>query len=250
MLSGGSYVIRPSTNQPVIGSKFTLTLAPVCKVSENPEDTAKDENANEKLRSTGKRALNGGKHAENPERPAENAAKQDKNSEFDDKFLSMFRNVAGADNEVDAFELQSVMGMIFKRDFGSVKNFNLESCRSMVVMADADRSGRLTFQQFKKLFQWIMELRKIYKNYETTPSWDMDAEDLKEALKSLGFKISSESIGVIAVRYYNRDKRINFDDFLQICSRLRASSDSYDSYVTVTAGRESFDDYLMHVVYT
>ncbi len=228
------FVIRSSTNKPVIGSTFTLTLTPAN--DKKIQEGSKDLNAN----------LDSRRHEE-PKREEKISNQTQNDTEFDEKFHAMFRGVAGEDGEVDPFELQNVLGLIFKRDFGSVKHFNLESCRSMVVMADKDRSGKLTFDQFKVLFEWIMELRKIYKNYEQNQSWDMDANDLKDALRNLGYQISKTSVAKIVTRYYNRNKRINFDDFLQICCRLKASAHAYESYQKVG---DSFDDFLMHIVYT
>eukprot|EP00112_Aurelia_sp_Birch-Aquarium-sp1_P011792 Seg2480.2 transcript_id=Seg2480.2/GoldUCD/mRNA.D3Y31 product="GRIP1-associated protein 1" protein_id=Seg2480.2/GoldUCD/D3Y31 len=48
---------------------------------------------------------------------------------FDSKFVEFFKKVAGADGEIDAFELQSVLTAVFKKEFNDTKEFSLEACR-------------------------------------------------------------------------------------------------------------------------
>ena len=232
-MSDGRFVIK-STGLATVGAQFTLTLAP--NVDNEKEERA-DENANDR----------GKIHHKDGRRVKTEASHESHDTEFDEKFYSFFKAVADDDLEVDAFELQSVIGRIFKRDFGMVKEFSIECCRSLIVMADADRTGRLNYPQFKTLFQWIMEIRKLYKSCESSQSWDMDSRDLKKLITSLNYDIQLETIDLIAMKYRNRKLRIDFDDFLQICARIRACHDSYASYQTVG---DSFDEYLMHLIYT
>ena len=61
-----------------------------------------------------------------------------------------FNKVAGADGEIDAFELQRVLAAVFKKDEGSV---SLECARSCVAMVDRDRSGKLDYVEFRSLYR-------------------------------------------------------------------------------------------------
>ena len=228
-MSAQQYVVRP-TGVASVGSEFTLTLAVEGKTNEQA-----DENANDREKSS------------HEKEPKANSSGEVVDTEFDEKFFTLFKAVADEDLAVDAFELQSVIGKIFKRDFGIVKEFSIECCRSLIVMADADRSGTLDYGQFKKLFQWIMSTRMLYKSYESSQSWDMDSRDLKQLIRSQNYNIRQETIDLIAMKYRNRQLRIDFDDFLQISARLRTCHDSYESYQTVG---DTFDDFLMHLIYT
>lgn len=233
-MSDKRFVIK-STGLATVGAQFTLTLA---TAAENEKEKHVDENANDH----GKINLK-----ESEKVRAESSSESPDADEFDEKFFSFFKAVADDDLEVDAFELQSVIGKIFKRDFGIVKEFSIECCRSLIAMADEDRTGRLNYHQFKILFQWIMGTRKLYKSYENSQSWDMNSRDLKKAIRSLNYDIQKDTIDLIAMKYRNRQLRIDFDDFLQICARLRACHNSYASYQTVG---DSFDEFLMHLIYT
>lgn len=228
-MSTQQYVVK-STGVPSVGSEFTLTLAVEGKKKEQADENANDRDKNNQEKD-----------------PEADSSGEAVDAEFDEKFFALFKAVADEDLAVDAFELQSVIGKIFKRDFGMVKEFSIECCRSLIVMADADRSGKLDYGQFRKLFQWIMSTRTLYKSCESSQSWDMDSRDLKQLIRSQNYNIRQETIDLIAMKYRNRQLRIDFDDFLQICARLRTCHDSYESYQTVG---DTFDDYLMHVIYT
>ena len=236
-MSAERYVMKASSEKAHLGSKFTLTLIPSTETNRAKGNT--DENFNFKP----------DKEDKETNKTAETKQEVDNNnrSEVDEKFLTLFKGVAGEDLEIDAFELHKLLGSVFKRDFGEVKDFSIECCRSLIVMVDRDRSGKLDFAQFKDLFQWLMEKRKVYKKYENNQSWDMDAADLKDVIASLGFEICEETINLLAVKYRNRRQRINFDDFLQICARVQSCHDSYCSYQTVG---DTFDEFAMHVIYT
>ena len=246
-MSGDKYVVKTSAGKAVLGTQFTLTLVPS---KDNKETRAKgqtkDENSNEQASGAGSKQSEKDPGNQETKGVAHDAAKQG-SGDVDDKFTTLFKSVAGEDLEVDAFELQDVMGMIFKRDFGELKQFSIECCRSLVVMADKDRSGKLDFPQFKDLFEWVMAKRKVYKSYENGQSWDMDARDLKEIVKSFGYKVKKDTIDLIAVKYRNKKGKINFDDFLQIIARLHACHDGYESYQIIG---DSFDEFVMNIIYT
>lgn len=236
-MSSDRFVVK-SSGAPVIGSQFTLTLAPV--VVDGSSSNARASQANENcLKET---------HVESESnRIPQSQVGKERKEEVDERLFNLFKDVAGVDLEVDAFELQSVVGNIFKRDFGMVKKFSIECCRSLIVMVDTDRSGKLDYPQFKRLFRWILDTRKVYQSYENSQSWDMDSRDLKQVMHNLSYDISSETIELIATKYRNRMFRIDFDDFLQICARLKSCHDSYHSYQTVG---DSFDEFIMHIIYT
>lgn len=222
-MSGERFIVK-SSGFAVAGSEFKLTLQP-----------------------TGDDELEATQAAHSVENETQPSTQEDNGGEFDEKFFGLFKSVAGNDLQVDAFELQSVVGQIFKKDFGIVKQFSIECCRSLIVMADMDRSGKLDFVQFKKLFNWIMDMRKVYKSYENDQSWEMDSRDLKKAMHELSYDLRQETIELIAMKYRNRQLRINFDDFLQICTRLKSCHDSFESYQIVG---NTFDEFVLHMIYT
>lgn len=103
------------------------------------------------------------------------------------------------------------------------KELSLEACRSMVAMVDVDRSGRLEYPEFRELWTTIMEWKNNFKTYDKDGSGDMNAIELRGALAKLGFKLSTPVLSSLTLRYANRKGNINFDDFLQICCRIKST---------------------------
>ncbi|XP_065056554.1 calpain-9-like isoform X1 [Rhopilema esculentum] len=172
---------------------------------------------------------------------------QDENDALDNKLSEFFKKVAGEDGEIDSFELQGVITAVFKKEFKGTRDFSLEACRSMVAMMDKDRSGKLVFGEFKDLWFTIMKWKTAFKDYDKDGSGDMDAIELRGALAKLGFKLSTPALSSLVLRYANKKGHISFDDFLQICCRIRSCFESYLSY----QGRSfSLDDYIMSAIYT
>lgn len=168
------------------------------------------------------------------------------NAKFDEKFKGFFEKVAGSDGEIDAFELQRILNQAFKAEIEG-KELSLEACRSMVAMVDVDRSGRLEYPEFRELWTTIMEWKNNFKTYDKDGSGDMNAIELRGALAKLGFKLSTPVLSSLTLRYANRKGNINFDDFLQICCRIKSTFESYLGY----QGKSfSLDDYIMSAVYT
>lgn len=172
---------------------------------------------------------------------------EEDNTKFDAKFADFFHKIAGVDGEIDSFELQSVLSAAFKKEFSGSKEFSLESCRSMVAMMDRDRSGNLGMGEFRDLWHTVMKWKDAFKAYDKDGSGDMDAGELRGALAKLGFKLSTPPLSSLVLRYANRKGNISFDDFLQICCRIRSCFESYLSY----QGRSfTLDDYIMSAIYT
>jgi len=165
---------------------------------------------------------------------------------FDSKFEPFFKKVAGNDGEIDAFELQAVLNSAFKKEMNG-KEFSLEACRSMVAMVDRDRNGKLDYEEFRSMWVTVMGYKSNFVNYDKDHSGDMNAVELRDALSTLGFKLSTPVLSSLALRYANKKGLVSIDDYIQICCRVKSSFESYLSY----QGKSfTLDDYIMSAVYT
>ena len=166
--------------------------------------------------------------------------KQTKADIFAEKFGHFFYKVSGDDEEINAYELQLVMKLIFKQHFPRKENFSLEACRSMISMMDADRSGSLSYNQFKKLWMKIMEWKKCFEKSDDDNSVTIDREELESAMKALKFQLSDDTLDTLVARYVNKKGSINLDDFIQVCARVTSMTTAYQDLV----GRDDDDDIL------
>jgi len=98
----------------------------------------------------------------------------------------------------------------------------METVRSTICLMDADKTGKLGFDEFKELWLTLRDWRKKFAKYDRDNSGDMSTFELREALKDVtGINVSNSVLASIGIRYKNQRNAINFDDFLQICVRVQ-----------------------------
>lgn len=154
---------------------------------------------------------------------------REQHNSLDAKFRDFFLSLAGTDEEIDCFELQQVLSMAYKKEMNN-KDFSLESCRSLVSMVDEDQSGKMGYPEFKELWINIRRWKGVFDRYDKDGSGDMNLYELRDSLKDLGFALSNRILTPVAMRFNNKKGSINFDDFLQIVSRLRTLFNSFSQH--------------------
>ncbi|NWI99886.1 SORCN protein, partial [Crypturellus undulatus] len=128
------------------------------------------------------------------------------------------------DGQIDAEELQRCLTQ--SGIAGTYKPFNLDTCRLMISMLDRDRSGSMGFTEFKELWAAINGWMQHFMTFDKDRSGTVDRKELEQALNSMGFRLSPLAVTTIAGRYSTRGK-IEFDDYIACCVRLRALTDCF-----------------------
>uniref|UniRef100_A0A1I8GE46 Calpain-3 n=1 Tax=Macrostomum lignano TaxID=282301 RepID=A0A1I8GE46_9PLAT len=139
-----------------------------------------------------------------------------------------FAKVAGADLEVDAYELRDILNIAFMKEF-KFDGFCLETCRSMVAMMDADQSGKLGFQEFKTLWSSLRLWKTAFKKFDEDKSGNFNSYELRQALKTVGYRVSNKIFNCLVMRYANRQGVIEFDDFIVCCVRLKTVFETFSA---------------------
>lgn len=175
----------------------------------------------------------------------------------DQIILQIFEKVAGEDGVVDAFELQTLLQTCFRRELGEYK-FNLETCRSLLVLYDTDCSFCIEFDEFSKLWKDLKAWYGIFKKYDTDKSFDMNKRELNRALKEVpDFNITQKTIDIYARRFANKNGCVDLDDFLQIIARTKCLIRSFERQMSRRGGvgrnpqaRFSLEAYLQACIVT
>ncbi|KAK4469954.1 hypothetical protein MN116_007453 [Schistosoma mekongi] len=131
-----------------------------------------------------------------------------------------FNKVAGDDGEIDADELRDILNCAFTRDF-TFDGFSLESCRSMIAMMDFDRSGMLSFPEFRKLWDLLRVWKSAFKQFDVDKSGSMNSIELRNALKHVGFSVNNSVFATLVMRFSRRDGSVPFDSYVICCARLQ-----------------------------
>ncbi|XP_071961866.1 calpain-9-like isoform X2 [Antedon mediterranea] len=145
----------------------------------------------------------------------------------EEKFREFFQKLTGDDMEVDAWELKDILNAALKNELHGSSGFTLESCKSMVALNDLDRSGKLGFDEFKALWRDIKRWKGVFKKFDTDNSGTFNAYELRMALRSVGYTVSSKTFSALVLRYGGKDGTIDFDDFIQCTIKLKHMFDAF-----------------------
>lgn len=91
----------------------------------------------------------------------------------------------------------------------------------MVAMSDTDVSGKLGFEEFKKLLLNIEKWKAVFKVYDETGCGRLPAFKLREALASAGYGLNNHIVSALGHRYGSRDGSIAFDDFIMCAVKIK-----------------------------
>lgn len=88
-------------------------------------------------------------------------------------------------------------------------------------MLDADKSGKLGFEEFEELLSNIAKWKAIFKVYDTENVGRISGFQLREALQSAGYHLNNRVLNALGHRYGSRDGKISFDDFLMCAVKIK-----------------------------
>ena len=175
------------------------------------------------------------------------------NSPTDDKVSDIirqtFHKISGEDMEIDAYELKDILNAAFMREF-NFDGFSNETCRSMVAMMDKDRSGKLGFEEFKKLWLDLRLWKSVFKKHDKDHSGNFNSFELREAFHTVGFKVSNATFKAMVMRYSGKDGKIAFDDFILCVVRLKSMFETFEENKRGSNAHFSLDDFIQTTMYS
>ncbi|XP_068084843.1 calpain-B-like [Anabrus simplex] len=131
-----------------------------------------------------------------------------------------FLKIAGKDREVDWLGLKEVLDSTLRPEIKGAE-FSKEVCRSLVVMKDFGKSGKLRYEEFKCLWKEINDWKTVFKMYEKDGSGYLNVSDLRQAMNSAGFRLKSRILNILVRRYGTKKGMMSFDDFLMCNVKLK-----------------------------
>ncbi|XP_071951578.1 sorcin-like isoform X2 [Antedon mediterranea] len=164
-----------------------------------------------------------------------------------DPLWGYFSAVAGADQQIDAHELQRCLTA--SGISGTYQQFSLETARIMIAMLDRDRSGQMGFNEFKELWSSLNQWKTTFMQYDRDRSGTVEPHELHAAIASFGYSLSPQALSVL-VKRYSTNSRITFDDFVSCVVRLRALTSAFQMRDSQRNGHAQFqyDDFIQVVM--
>eukprot|EP00730_Choanoeca_flexa_P001283 TRINITY_DN10565_c0_g1_i2.p1 TRINITY_DN10565_c0_g1~~TRINITY_DN10565_c0_g1_i2.p1 ORF type:complete len:229 (+),score=40.38 TRINITY_DN10565_c0_g1_i2:169-855(+) len=159
-----------------------------------------------------------------------------------DPLWGYFSSVAGPDQQISPAELQQALtstGMASYPRPGS--EFSMETCRLMISMLDANKSGTMGFAEFKQLMSALEMWKSTFQSVDADRSGAIERGELKGAIAKFGYNLSDTTIDVLMRRYGKHSAhQIQFDDFVALAVRIRALSEKFKQRDTQGTGYAQF----------
>lgn len=226
----GTFCVIPCTSEPDQAGEFLLRIysekkslakehdetaiviekAPVvldkCPVDQNEDANKPDENV----------AVNG------------ETGEPEEEEEIDEDLKKLFAEVAGDEETVCCWSLQTLLKKVFEKD-GKPIEFSLELCRSMVALIDDDYSGSLDLNEFALLHKYIKKWEEAFKAHDKDSCGFLSIYELRKALRSAGYCVNQHVLKGLVLRY-GHDRKISFQDFIGCAVKLMCMIDIYDEW--------------------
>ncbi|KAL1417288.1 hypothetical protein MTO96_027019 [Rhipicephalus appendiculatus] len=193
--------------------------------------------------------------------PADNvrAKEEDPSSDRAQQLRALFAKIAGDDMEVNSYELQKILNMVFRKaprengDDDEIRGeqFSLDVCRSMVALMDDDHSGKLGLDEFRALWILVRTWKNVFTAFDKDGSGFLNTFELRAALNSAGYQVNQHILKALVLRYGNDDGNIAFEDFIGCAVKLRTMIEVFKEKDTRNIGSAVFtiDEWLENTMY-
>ncbi|XP_047467904.1 calpain-1 catalytic subunit-like [Mugil cephalus] len=197
-LEPGEYLIVPSTYRPNETASFILTIL-------SKAETHIHENSHGHMHECvdGKEPLQPVEHSENER-----------------NVRTLDRQFSNQYTEVDAEQLQILLNdKLLKGDLKS-GGFSIDACRSMVALMDTSVTGKLNWEEFKRLWEKVGRYKDIFFSSDVSQAGTLSLSQLGSAITASGKRISDEMLELMAVRYGTSSEHITLESFINMVFRL------------------------------
>ncbi|KAM5165272.1 calpain-2 catalytic subunit-like [Mantella aurantiaca] len=141
----------------------------------------------------------------------------------DDGYENIFSRYANQSSEMYAEQLQRLLNEVVITDptFTADRSaFSLDSCRGILMLMDLNVNGKLSLQEFSRLWKRLNMCKDMFRSTDVNQSGYIDGYGLTRAVQDLGLPVSDAVMNIMLLRYGNHSKKLTFADFVSCLIRL------------------------------
>ncbi|MEE6473662.1 hypothetical protein FKM82_010131 [Ascaphus truei] len=145
----------------------------------------------------------------------------------ENSYEDTFAHYAKQSSEMDAEQLQRLLNDVVITDQTFIADrgaFALDTCRGILMLMDLNANGRLTLQEFGRLWKRLNMCKDIFRAIDVNQSGFLDGVGLRRAAQEAGLIVSEEVLNVMSLRYGNLSEKLNFSDFVCCMIRLETAT--------------------------
>lgn len=99
-------------------------------------------------------------------------------------------------------------------------------------------------KEFTQVFYSLQNWRGIFERFDRDRSGKIDANELREALLSLGFSISPAVLDLLVSKFDKsggKNKAIEYDNFIECCLTVKGLTEKFKERDTMYSGSATFN---------
>jgi len=163
--------------------------------------------------------------------------------EVSDAFLQQVFQKVDTDKSgaISSNELQSALSN------GTWSPFNPETVRMMIGMFDKDATATIDFNEFKSLWNFVLQWEKVFRKFDEDQSGAIDKSEFRKALETFGYRLSDRFYDLL-IKKFDRTGRgtVAFDDFIQACVSIQTLTNAFRQHDRLQNGQITinYEDFL------
>lgn len=151
---------------------------------------------------------------------------------FDNKFSQyeqLFTQVSDEHKTVNCHDLQELLEASLPNDY--VKSCaTIDVCRLIISAVDTTGFGRLHFKDYKNIMCSLRFWQNTFKNHTKGTTGILRVERLEEALNEVGFRVSTEVLSLLVLKFMRKDSTLRFGDFVAAVLHLTVSFNLWEKH--------------------
>ncbi|XP_058040184.1 calpain-13-like [Ahaetulla prasina] len=148
-----------------------------------------------------------------------------------DNYERVFLRYASQSSYLDASQLQRILNDVLLKDLmagrGTGDGFSFDSCKSLLALMDINANGKLSLQEFKRLWRAFKKYEDIFGREDENNSGFLTVSNLRRIVQETGTYVSDKVLQLLVLRYGDSTQRINFPDFVCCMFRLETMAKAF-----------------------
>ncbi|KAJ4824642.1 hypothetical protein Tsubulata_020476 [Turnera subulata] len=137
---------------------------------------------------------------------------------------------------IDDKELQSALS-------GYNQAFSLRTVRLLMYLFTNTNTRKIGPKEFTQVFYSLQNWRGIFERFDRDRSGRIDANELRDALLSLGFAVSPVVLDLLVSKFDKsggKNKSIEYDNFIECCLTVKGLTEKFKEKDTTYSGSATF----------
>lgn len=129
--------------------------------------------------------------------------------------------------------------------------FNERVSARMIRMFDRDQSGQISFQEFKQLHDFIIQMQNGFRNRDRDNSGLLEGPEVRAALQASGYTIDEGTFQMLMKKFdHEQAGGLRFDDYIELSVMIGTTRNIFAFYDRQRSGQVTFnfDTFLRSVV--